>query len=309
MCLALAACGGPSGDPDIDFAPPSDDETDLPAAPDPGTVADSLPISYEGECFSTVVVGVEETVDASDLPAIRVYCDFTNNDICSQTPWLSLGLFALQDGAELESTYSSEEMSTYEDNRYSMSVRPGCTVRCGVLFLVDPDGGPITIGLKDEWLDEDPATVSVSLDLENLPGAPAEPFVPAPVTDPQWLAGRSPSGTLYGGEYMEIDGYELTENAEGDRLIRVFFNFTNNSEDVSGLWWATNISVYQDGIELDEGVPTQITDTDALFDADVAIGESCRCSCTWVLISDSPVEVQTGYDEDESGLGAVIDLP
>lgn len=106
-------------------------------------------------------------------------------------------------------------------------------------------------------------------------------------------AAPSDSGEL--GEYtVSILNHELTEDYKGNPAIRVYFDFTNNSEDTASFYVATSVTAFQNGIELDKGYSTNngVEEDDNNL-KEIKPGATLKCALIYILDDDSsPVEVE-----------------
>lgn len=265
-------------------------------AEEPAEEADSAefePVSATIGGYDVAIVGAELFKDTDDKDGIRVYWDFTNTSDETTYATCDLSVYMEQEGFELNSTYCSYEDDVPEYGNDYLDVRPGVTIRCISEYSCKADGDVITFELSD-WYDEEDA-VSVEFDPTNLPGRPAEDWVAEAIEDPQWVAEMSDAGNV-GDAYVYIDNAEIVEGWDsGEEVIRVYFDYTNNGEEAASMWWQTNVRAFQDGIELESDWAAEDVAEDDNFNTDVEPGESLRCSETWTIRSDSPIEIEV-YD-------------
>lgn len=332
MCLALVACGGeppipatnppteapatpteapatPTEAPDAPTEAPTAAPTEAPtAAPTEAPAATALPEGVDlGEYF-VKVVGAEAIKDYDGEDAIRVYLDFTNNSEEDESAGWALTFLTTQGGKECDSALPDEDVA--EDDFLYSDVRPGCSVRVADSYKVDMEGGNVIVNITTFWDDENDLTFE--LDLNNLPGAPAEEFVIAPVAEPNWMEGYVDSGVC--SSYTEEDVYTVSiGDAEivdgwddGEVLIRVYFEFTNNSSEAKSMFMAMNVSAFQDGVQLDTGWADESVDEEDAWTTDIEPGETVTCAECWVLRSESTVEIQ--INDFEEGIGCLYTL-
>lgn len=272
------------------------DEGDKPEAAAPAAAGgDFTPVEADLGDYHVKILSAESFSDHDDKDGIRFYFDFTNNSDEPEDAWI-LNLEAEQDGYTLVDTYANSKDDVPEYGNAGLYVQPGVTIRCIDEFSYKPTGGEITLTIST-W-DSDTDLVA-TFDPEALPGRPGD-WSPELIDDPQLYLDYPSEGST--DEYdIAITGAEIVPGdsyfTDGD-VIRVFFDFTNNDDEATSCWWATNIYLYQDGIQLDTGYAKDETDADDLFRADIEPGESVSCSRCWNLRSDSPVEavVQTWSD-------------
>lgn len=112
---------------------------------------------------------------------------------------------------------------------------------------------------------------------------PEEPAEPA-TTD---------SGAV--GDYdVTIGDCAFGTDYEGNNMIVVNYDFTNNSEETIAPIWALSIQAFQDGVELEIAMVLD----DTVYDAAIAQKElqpgasMSGCQSAFVMTSDSPVEVE-----------------
>lgn len=105
-------------------------------------------------------------------------------------------------------------------------------------------------------------------------------------------AAPSDSGEL--GDYtVSILNHELTEDYEGNPAIRVYFDFTNNSEDTASFYIATSVKAFQNGIELETAVCIDDVEADDNNLKDIKQGATLQCTRIFLLDDDSsPVEIE-----------------
>ena len=134
----------------------------------------------------------------------------------------------------------------------------------------------------------------------DLPGAPEE-FELEPVPSPEWTYDLYDGGTYNINYYVYIDRAEIVSGAEGERIFRVYFDFTNYSSDETSFWINSMIRLYQDGLELRYGYPSEYVAEDQNYYENVAPGETISVSVCYKLRSTSNVEVELENFMDEEG--------
>lgn len=112
---------------------------------------------------------------------------------------------------------------------------------------------------------------------------PAEPEEPA----------QTDSGAV--GDYdVAIGDCAFGTDYEGNKMIVVNYDFTNNSEETIAPLWALSVQAFQDGVQLDVAIALDTS----VYDAGVAQKElkpgasMAGCQSAFVLTSESPVEVE-----------------
>lgn len=112
---------------------------------------------------------------------------------------------------------------------------------------------------------------------------PEEPEEPA----------KTDSGAV--GDYdVTIGDCAFGTDYEGNKMIVVNYDFTNNSEETIAPLWALSVQAFQDGVQLDVAIALDTS----VYDAGVAQKElkpgasMTGCQSAFVLTSESPVEVE-----------------
>jgi len=302
----VADAAKPEADAPVDEQPEA--EAPVEEAPEPeAPVAEETPavstgafepVSAQLGNYLITIQGAEHVLDIDDKDAIRIYYDFTN--LSEETEYASsaLDFYAEQDGYELNDTYCSYEDDAAEYGNDMLYVRPGVTIRCVEEISMKADGGVLTVEIE-EWYSDD--VLSVEFDPANLPGAPATPLEIAPVMEPTWTSNLYDGGYIDDGHYLYIDTAEEIDDY-GDKLLRVYFEFTNNGTEATSPWMETYIYAYQDGIQLDSSY-YQGAETDDLYMEDINPGETVYFSiCYYLRNTTSPVEVECNcWDADNVG--------
>ncbi|MDD4592835.1 MAG: DUF5067 domain-containing protein [Parabacteroides sp.] len=96
-----------------------------------------------------------------------------------------------------------------------------------------------------------------------------------------------------GDYHVKILDASFTKDYNGTPAIVVNFEFTNNSEDAEMFLSSTNVTAYQDGVELDIAMIMNASVYDAgLAQKKIKPGVSLVVQSAFVLASDSPVEIE-----------------
>lgn len=258
--------------------------------------------------FKITVVGAEEVVDIDGKPLLRVYYDYTNNGDESSSAFYDTEFLVTQDDYELTEATCDFDYDVPEQYNSGLSVRPGCTIRCVKETSMKPDGGEITVTITN--YDDESKSFDFKLDPANLPGAPAKALEIEPVADPKWTEGLDVEGVYDEDFLVKIVDFELAKNLDDEDMIRINFEFTNNSEEAASPWWGfgSALDVFQDGIELEQDYYFDETESDEAYDVDVEPGKTVSCSVCYTLRSSSPVEVEVVDFFDGPVLGTVFTL-
>ena len=89
---------------------------------------------------------------------------------------------------------------------------------------------------------------------------------------------------------VSIDGAYLTEDYEGNDAIAIEFTWTNNSEETTSFAAAAMPTVFQDGVELEMAITTEV-DT-AGYTKELKPGATTEVALAYELDGDSEVEVE-----------------
>ncbi len=248
------------------------------------------------------ITGAENSVSYEGEPVVRVYYDFTNNSSKTVTPGTALDVLAYQDGAQLE--YRSGVDTVEEYWNHMLGVRPGVTIRCADEFAYSEEGGDIHFKVT-EWLgDNDDCLEGVS-GSDAFIGAPASALEIKPITDPTWTDEMEWEGDM-DGVYVLIDSAETDYGYDDEELFRFYVVITNNTDEefnANGLFY----SAYQDGIEMEIGLPAESVESDDAIYENIQPGETLTVSYVYTMRSDSPVEVEVSDLFEEYVLGGVFE--
>jgi len=253
------------------------------------------------------VIGSEDFTDVDGDSAIRVYYEFTNNydGDYSQSAYNALSYYASQDGNELEETYAGNESSVANNSSYY--IRKDLTIQCYIDFKYNRDGGSVDLNFYGYTEGESGGIVSASYVPGSLPGAPS-PYVITPIADPQWTMNLQDEGAL-DNFYVAVKDAELITDANGNQAIRVYYEFTNNSDYSTSIGDELYIFTYQDGISLDYTNAAQDSDTDMNYYTKIAPGNTITVTCIFSLRNQtSPVEAEVEAYSDYVAVGQTYDI-
>lgn len=285
LLFSLCACGGDSGST----------STNIPDTPD-----DTDAYEYEVE-----VVGAELFTDSDNRDAIRIYYDFTNNSEETKSPLLALTINAQQGGADLEMTFAAYDETVAESGLFAMGVRPGVSIRCAEEYVLDPNGGVVTLTIGRGWLDETPMVVELDPTALSMP---TDEFVLETIEDPAWTDELDDKGLVNDVYEMYIDNAEIVENSDGNEVLRVYLNFTNNSDEAKNFFSACSTIAYQDGVQLEADYSVNSVAEDANYSVEIEPGETIRVTRCFALRSNSEVEVEVFDDMGMTVLGTSYTL-
>ena len=262
-----------------------------------GDTAAMATTSYAWEDFAISVAGAEHFTDYEGKDAIRIYYDFTNLSNESTATYSLTSVLVTQDDYEQVSTYANFEDDVPEYGNDSLLLRPGVTIRCAAEYSMKPTGGPITVKFSDYWAEEE--ELVVQFDPQNLPGRPGDLEI-APIVDPPWVVELPGEGIYDEDYYVSIDAAEMVDGEDGT-VVRIYYTFTNNSDETTTFWLSTYPIAYQDGVELINGYAALDVAEDANSNVDVAPGESIVATTIYEVRSGNPVEIElTDYWTGES---------
>lgn len=306
MLLTLAACGG-NKDNNGGKTPSGNDAEQTTDAPKDTSLAKGEWSNKSG-AFALALVGAELFDDEDGEKAIRVYFDFTNKESSYTTSFTDEknDITLTQNGEELDDTRAVYGEDVAEVENHKKNVRPGVTIRCVGEYVLNAETGKVALEVTAHNTDN--AVLTYELDLAALPGAPKEAFVAKEIAAPDFNNGWAESGTITDYYKRDVKNGFAIKNAEfvdgvrDTKLIRVYFEFTNNREDSTDLFKSVDLRVYQDGIQLVEGQSNELCDSDLAFSNTVEPGQTVTVSNTYILTSDSPVEVEAYDTWQDSGL-------
>lgn len=271
------------------------------AEAEPAAESGFTPVSGSLAGCDVTIVGAELFTDGDDKDAIRVYWDVTNNSDETITPNWDIYTLVEQEGFEMDTTYTWDDVPEYGND--SRDIQPGVTIRCISEYNCKADGDVITVTLYDYYNEDD--KVVAEFDPANLPGRPAEDWVATPITEPTWVEGLPTEGPV-GEGYVVIDHAEIVPSYdEGEEVVRVYFQFTNEGEEETTMWSEVYYKAYQDGIELEIEWPDEDVAEDENMTDYVQPGETLLCSECFAVSSDSPIEIEVYDIWEEDYLGTI----
>lgn len=261
-----------------------DDEADNPTNEISGS-------GYLGnDSYYISVIGAEQFSDVDGSSAIRVFFEFSNNSDHNASVQSTLEYYAKQDGKKLDDTYTWDDVDVYGNtDRY---IRPGVMIQCCYEFKYNTKGGSVDFIMFDYDLGTEGGSVAASYNPGELPGPPAN-FTIETIAEPNWAISLPSEGNLDEDYYVAVTDAELIYDYYGDAAIRVYYEFTNNSNYEQVFAYSLNAYAYQDGISLDWAYPTVNSETDDNYYEQVNPGETINASCVFLLRNDSsPVEAE-----------------
>lgn len=250
--------------------------------------------------YQVKIIGAESFKDSNDADAIRFYYDFTNTSSEIVQPYGCFSTTATQDDYALVDAYASYDQDVPESQYSSASVEPSVTVRCAVSYSYKPTGGTLVFTLKDYVTEE---TMSQEFDAASLPGNGGTWEI-TPITNPTYIDSLPASGTIDEKYDVTIDHGEVVEGYDSEKILRVYYNITNNSDETITPYYYLACSAFQDGVGLSLGSAAETTDADTAADTDLAIGASTSAAVCYTLRSSDTVEfmVQNSWYEPVLGM-------
>lgn len=129
--------------------------------------------------------------------------------------------------------------------------------------------------------------VTVTVYLERfsgeLPQIPAAPSAPAP------SAGRQENEGTLGDYYVKVTGSRTAKSYDGNDLIVLQYDFTNNGSDDTNAMWTLGFQAFQNGIQIDSGFGETVSHN---RDKSIKPGVTISCEEAFVLTDNSPVEIE-----------------
>jgi len=309
LVLSLAACGGNEEETTVPVDETTAAAEETTAAEDVGTaaLANGEWVNNAGK-FAVALVGAELFNDEDGAKAIRVYLDFTNKEDSYTTTFSdeTQDIVFIQNGEELNETNAVYGEDVAEFGNQKKNIRPGVTIRVIKEFALNAETGSVDFEFTAKR--QDGATLTYTFDVTALPGAPEEAFTAKTIAAPDFNAGWPESGKVtdyYNRDAKHdvvIKNAEFVDGTRDTKLIRVYFDFTNNDTEAEDFFDACDIMVFQDGIQLEEGQANELCDTDMAFSKDVDAGATVTISNVYILTSDSPVEVEINDIWEDTGI-------
>lgn len=321
LIMSMAACGGdepkenPAENPSADNGETENGNNEAAGTPEIQEEPEKTEVSLakgvwsdkSGE-YTMNIVATETFVDEEGDNSLRIYYDFTNGSIYSTSPTDTMEFNITQNGGELDEAYVSYKNAHPLYGMEMMNIRSGLTLRCIWEVKANPENGPVNIKVEAYRVDE--PVIDFEVDLADVTGIPEEERPIEPVSDPQWVKGWPVSG-IYAKDFeISIDKYDFTENSGGKKLIRVYLTFKNNSDEEERANYTVEARAFQDGVQLMPDTASPLSDEeDAIYDY-IQPGESIIVAYSFVIRSDSPIEIEI-YDpwtDSGAGMGMIVEV-
>lgn len=286
LLLSLCACGNKT-----ETATETSAETSETSAA-AGQTAETESGELEG--FSAAFTGAELFTDRDGGTALRVYFDFLNSGDVSCSPSEVLVFSADQDGSSL--SWAHEASDTESASDLTRRLLPGVAGRFILQFKLVSDS-EVCVTLADGY----GHSISARYDpAGTLPGAPADALTWSGTAGETLTTELPASCTLYDLYDLTIVGGEVSDTADGGRIVTVRVDLTNNSDIPVDPAVNFLLHVYQDGKEL-----TYIMD-ETEETPEAAVGETASVLRSYPLSGDSPVLVELYAFRAESPSAALV---
>lgn len=260
------------------------------------------PVSFETDKGIITVLGSEKTKDSKGNAVIRVYYDFENKYELPSSVYDVFTITAKQDNEIKEKTLVAAENNVKESLNYSLRVYTGAKVRCADAYPLKTDGGKFMLVISDK--DDETVQKQIEFDPKTFSGKPKENLKNNFVFDKVYFDNLSLSGTVADNYVVKVLDSEKIKADNGQDALRVYFEFTNNSDTDASFWRVVDgyIIVSQNGVELSGAYISDKITEDENYNKDIKKGETVIVSKSYFLSSDSPVAVEiTGFYNEDIG--------
>ena len=286
--------------------PVDDPATEVDPGTEPEAPAESSvsldPVSGSLGSYDFTILAAEHFIDQDENPGIRFYYDFTNNSEEIVSQWDVTNLYAYQSGYELVETYASSEDDVAEYGNNYIAVAPGVTIRCIAEFAYQPEGGTVEFKIEGYTSDD---ILTMEFDPAALQGRPTEREVVL-IPNPTNTEGLSTEGVLEDVYGIKLLNYEVVPGYSVDKVVRVFIEFTNNSDEATSYFLAASELALQDGMEMEDGLADESAEEEANTSVEIEPGQSITVATCYELTSDSPVEFFIMDFWSEANIGMMI---
>ena len=277
-------------------------DIDLSSIPIGDPSEEQVEISYPGSKLS--ILG------ADNVALVRVWFEFTNTSEDRASSSDNYGIRAVQDEEYLENHYNFSDTWIGIDPSYEYEdILPDHTIRFTKDFGYDPNGGIIILLVTNyNYIDGSENGVDYYyIDPQNidLVGAPEDTFEIKLDPDSVSMFEDLESSD----ENVEFVKYEIVDGLGEDKVLRVYCNYTNNSNNIGAMFFDYSTRAFQDGYDLLYGTPDISSSSDEAAYEDVNPGETILLSKTYNLRTKSPVAFIFYKDSAPDDLyGVVIDV-
>lgn len=119
-----------------------------------------------------------------------------------------------------------------------------------------------------------------------------------------------PSEGDVGAYHVALTGHAFNTDYDGNNIVVVTYDFTNNSEETISPLVGVYIQAFQDGIELEHGFVMDTTVCDVgIEQKDIKPGATLTgCQTCFVLTGESPVEIEVSDIFSDPTVGAIYEV-
>ncbi len=268
--------------------------------------AGTEPVSADLGDYHITILSAEQFKDSYDKDSIRFYVDFTNNSDEPTSFFFTCDTVAYQEGYELVATDSFYDEVAEADNCYH-DILPGITIRCIAEYNFKPDGGEAEFTITEGYSGE---SVTMAFDPKALPGRPAEDYAIEPCSSDALVENYPSEGVYDEDYYISITKSEVVDGwTDGEKVIRIYFDFTNNSEEATTFWAEAFTLAMQDGIGLESTVAYESVPEEDNSIVDVQPGETITVAeCYLLHDTGSSVAIQVIDYWGDNHLGTTFDV-
>ena len=193
--------------------------------------------------YSVSVLDFRLAKDFEGKPVIIVKYNFKNNGDESKSFFIAFDESAYQEGVGLNTCYFVDESANYSADNQTKEIKPGADIDVEVAYVLNDSNTDVDIEVKELFGFSDKIvkkTFVIGTGKSEGGGANTDN-----------LQTDTPECNL-GDYYVEILGFRLDEDYEGNSVVIVKYKFTNNDEDSTAFAWSFEDIVYQNGVGLNE---------------------------------------------------------
>ena len=245
--------------------------------------------------------GAEIIQDQDFNPALRVYILVTNISDVTQSLNAVLAPRVMQGDIMLNTVKPLS--SVRYDGVSELDIRPGTVVRCTEVFALSNTSENVEVAYYDVMGMGDTNRISKVFDLNALSEKPDVFFVEL-VPEPGFVDGFENAGAIDGFE-VSLEKYETVDLIDGEKGIRIYVDFKNNTANTVVFSNELILNIFQDNVELVQGEPADAVTEDNLRDNELKSGRTLTFAVVCRLTSESPVEVEIGSYQSDTKIGTV----
>ena len=260
------------------------------------------PVVFEGDKFKITVLGCEQIKDYNNHDALRVFYDFENKYEVPTSSDEAVSFIAYQNSEEISIAYPNSDYYINETSNNTLRIYNGVKLRCVQQFSCKVDGGKIDVKIVENGNDEN--NIDIEFDLNALSGAPEKIESNEYTYNEGYFSYLTESGVIADYYNVKVLNSEKIKSADDSDCIRIYYEFTNNSNIDSAFWSTvgTRIVVSQGGISLYSVKPKTTVAEDDNYSENIKPGETIKVSKCYKLTADSPVYLEIlGLYADDVG--------